>query len=82
MKLSLLVLLSLLSTLQSALADSSEDFTVRETCDHSGCSLTFLGKQSACMTIAKRRSWNSGFEAAVSIRNCLDLAASRKVAAK
>lgn len=79
MKLLLLTAAVLAATIQ--IARSEEPIHVLETCDKHDCRLTFQGPDSACIRKAKARNWDSGLEAALFVRDCLDSAVSKRTLA-
>lgn len=64
-----------------ATAQGAETVSVKETCSKYDCVISITGEDSPCIRSAREKNWESGYMAAVSIRNCMDKA-SEKVAAR
>ncbi len=75
MKLILLSVLVLAATVQITFASS--EVHVIESCDKQDCTIRIVGDKSPCLESARNKTFSSGFEAAVSIRKCLDASAGK-----
>lgn len=71
-------LTSLTLLASAAIAQADDSVTVREACDRYSCSIEFVGEPSRCTELASKKTWGSGLEAAVFVRNCLDREVSKR----